>query len=121
MYVCSLFVSCRFMTFDTSYPAPHTSTGRQIAESTPLRYTTSMSVYPTRSKRLLILLPWPASPFMQTDIQLLRAHLPVEVLTYAGQRARFTAQVFRRIASGQVGAILFWFAVPSFGFSTSLV
>ena len=58
---------------------------------------------------------------MQTDIQLLCAHFPVEVLTYAGQRARFTAQVLRRIASGQVGAILFWFAVPSFGFSTSLV
>jgi glycosyltransferase involved in cell wall biosynthesis len=74
-----------------------------------------------RPKRLLVLLPWPASPFMRTDIALLRARFPVEVLTYEGKRIAMAWQVFRRIAGGRVGAVLFWFAVPSFGFGVSLI
>src|SRR5438105_1383761 len=72
-------------------------------------------------KHLLILLPWPASPFMQTDIELLRKHFSVEVLTYEGKRLDLAWRVFKHVISGRVGAILFWFAVPSFGFGVSII
>lgn len=72
-------------------------------------------------KRVLVLLPWPASPFMTTDIELLRKHFSVEVLTYGGKRLGMALQVFRRIVAGDVGVILFWFAVPSFGFGISII
>src|SRR4051794_18487437 len=72
-------------------------------------------------KRILFLLPWAASPFMATDIELLRKHFPVEVLTYEGKRLRITWQVFTRIIRGRAGVIVFWFAVPSFGFGISII
>jgi glycosyltransferase involved in cell wall biosynthesis len=80
-------------------------------------------VTPSRhsQKRVLFLLPWTASPFMTTDIELVRKHVPVEVLTYEGKRIGLAWQVFRRILRGRVGVIVFWFAVPSFGFGISII
>ena len=58
---------------------------------------------------------------MATDIELVRKHFPVEVLTYEGKRLGMAWQVLRRLLQGQVGAIVFWFAVPSFGFGISII
>jgi glycosyltransferase involved in cell wall biosynthesis len=58
---------------------------------------------------------------MTTDIDLVRKHFPVEVLTYEGNRLGMALQVFRRILRGRVGVIVFWFAVPSFGFGISII
>lgn len=74
-----------------------------------------------RRKSLLILLPWPASPFMKTDIDLLGKHFPVEVLTYEGRRLHMALRVLARILAGRVGAVVLWFAVPSFGFGVSVI
>jgi glycosyltransferase involved in cell wall biosynthesis len=70
---------------------------------------------------LLILLATPASPFIKTDIELLSRHFPVEVLVYQGKRLQMTRMVLARWLNGGMGAILFWFAVPSFGFGISLM
>ncbi|MEO8287242.1 MAG: glycosyltransferase [Chloroflexota bacterium] len=72
-------------------------------------------------KQVLFLLPWAASPFMTTDIDLLSKHYPVDVLTYRGKRIKMTLQVLKRILQGRVGVIVFWFAVPSFGFGISIL
>ena len=58
---------------------------------------------------------------MTTDIALVRKHFPVEVLTYEGKRFGMAWQVFKRILQGRVGVIVFWFAVPSFGFGISIM
>jgi glycosyltransferase involved in cell wall biosynthesis len=75
----------------------------------------------SRSKRLLILLATPASSFIKTDCELLSRHFPVEILVYEGKRLGMAWSVFTRLLRGNVGAILFWFAVPSFGFGISLI
>jgi len=58
---------------------------------------------------------------MQTDIELLSRHFAIEVLIYDNRRLYMAWQVLRRILRGGVGAILFWFAVPSFGFGVSII
>lgn len=58
---------------------------------------------------------------MQTDIALLNSHFAVETLTYEGKRLQMAWRVFARIARGNADAILFWFAVPSFGFGVSII
>ena len=71
--------------------------------------------------KVLILLAGPPSPFMQVDIDLLSKHFPVEVLTYENKRLQMTWRALRRMLFGRVGVIVFWFAVPSFGFGISLL
>jgi glycosyltransferase involved in cell wall biosynthesis len=82
-----------------------------------------MHAPPTKSqaKRLLILLGAPPSPFIQTDIDLLSRRFPVEVLIYQNKRLQMAGEVFRRIIRGGVGGVLFWFAIPSYGFGISLI
>ena len=75
----------------------------------------------SRSKQVLVLLAGPATAFVKTDIELLNRHFPVEVLVYPNKRLQMTWWVVQRILRGQVGVILFWFAVPSFGFGISLL
>lgn len=74
-----------------------------------------------RGECLLLLLAAPPSPFIQSDIDLLRRHFRVEVLIYQNRRLQMAWRVLYRILAGDVGAILFWFVVPSFGFGVSLV
>jgi glycosyltransferase involved in cell wall biosynthesis len=76
----------------------------------------------SRRRVLVLLAAAPAaSTFIATDIELLSKHFPVEVLIYEGRRIGMAWQVFKRIVQGRVGVIIFWFAVPSFGFGISLV
>lgn len=81
----------------------------------------SRSFLRRREKHVLMLLAGPPSPFMTIDIEMLRKHYPVDVMVYQNKRLRFALEVFRRILRGKVGVVMFWFAVPSFGFGASLV
>lgn len=74
-----------------------------------------------RASRILILLSAPPSPFMKTDINLLKKHFRVEVMIYDGKRVGTAWRVMQKIISGRVGLVLFWFAIPSFGFGVSIV
>src|SRR5262245_21295100 len=58
---------------------------------------------------------------MKTDIDLLNRHFPMEVLVYQNRRLQMTWWALQRLLRGRVGVILFWFAVPSFGFGISLL
>ncbi len=70
---------------------------------------------------MLMVLAGPPSPFMKSDIHLLRRRYPVDILVYRDKRLDMAWRVFRRILTGKVGVVMFWFAVPSFGFGASIV
>lgn len=72
-------------------------------------------------KRVLMVLAAPPSPFMKSDIRLLRKRYPVDIFVYRDKRLDIAWRVFRRIVAGKVGVVMFWFAVPSFGFGVSIV